>query len=196
MDKAAILKALREKKAKREAARAKAVASEKDAAAAEADAGIPCLDAPPPAGEKKAPPEVDAELPKGTPAETPPEKGAPANTPTADSKHIFSGVVGKKYELKSGKIRVTRQFKCDGTITEDDDEDDIPVGVFETLPAMVRLSLANTINMGDYNSVKVNVDVTVPCYVEELPEAYKFCKKFVCDRLVEELVELEADKCE
>lgn len=41
---------------------------------------------------------------------------------------------------------------------------------FATNPAYVRVSTGITKNMGDYESLRVEVSLSVPCYVEEIEE--------------------------
>lgn len=57
--------------------------------------------------------------------------------------------------------------------------------------ASVSVNLAQTINLGSYNSAKVGVILTMPCGVEEIDAVFDFTKKWVEDRmgaLVEEVI--------
>lgn len=47
-------------------------------------------------------------------------------------------------------------------------QDTIQVSRFMTEPAYVRASAGVTRNMGNYQSLRVDVSLTVPCYVEEI----------------------------
>lgn len=49
----------------------------------------------------------------------------------------------------------------------------INVKLFATTPAKVSVGLGRTVNLGNYESARVDVMITVPCYVEEIPEVYK-----------------------
>jgi len=50
---------------------------------------------------------------------------------------------------------------------------------------------SQTINTGNYNSIKVGVWVELPCYEEEIADAYKRAKEFVEQRLQAEVAEIE-----
>jgi len=69
----------------------------------------------------------------------------------------------------------------------------IQIRPFVTNPASVSVKLGSTIPTGDYSSVRIDVMITAPCYIEEVPEMYKKVKKMVhallnkeVDRLTEE----------
>ncbi len=44
---------------------------------------------------------------------------------------------------------------------------------FITTPAHARAGLSMTINLGNYESVKIDVGVTIPCYQEEIEDGIK-----------------------
>lgn len=67
-----------------------------------------------------------------------------------------------------------------------DESEEIEVGVFQTVPAQVSVPISITHNLGNYESAKVGVVVTVPCYVEELEEAFEFAKA-VAEKKSEEM---------
>ena len=46
----------------------------------------------------------------------------------------------------------------------------IAVKTFAVEPAHVRVNKGFTANMGDYESLRVDVSVTIPCYAEEIEE--------------------------
>lgn len=83
-----------------------------------------------------------------------------------------------------GRLTVTRHFP-DGS--EDGSEETLEVRQFASFPAVVKVSYGTTINLGNFQSAKVNVGVELPCYVEEIDEAYAFGSKFVESRLSEEV---------
>ena len=66
------------------------------------------------------------------------------------------------------------------------DEDIIAVHKFETDPAMVTVDYGLTMNLGDYNAARLSVSVTVPCYKEEIDEAYEFAQAWAEERLSKE----------
>lgn len=51
--------------------------------------------------------------------------------------------------------------------------------------ANVSYTLGFTYNIGNYESVRVGVSVTLPCYVEELEQAYRKAREFVEMKLAE-----------
>lgn len=65
----------------------------------------------------------------------------------------------------------------------------ITVPIFETAPAYVRVSASTTKNLGDFNSVKVSVDVSLPCYPEgtEIDRAYDICSAWVNQKIQDEV---------
>ena len=75
-----------------------------------------------------------------------------------------------------GKIKVSRThvYYEDGEKKEDEvlKEDQIEVNRFETNVATVSIKKGITKNLGNYESVRVDVMVSVPCYVEEIDTIY------------------------
>lgn len=81
-------------------------------------------------------------------------------------------------------VVVRKQYKStenEGPIEEQDEL--IEVQVFVVKPAVVRFGIGATINMGNYESARVDVEVTVPCYKEEVDDAYEFARKWAKTRL-------------
>jgi hypothetical protein len=73
-----------------------------------------------------------------------------------------------------------------GPTTSSESEDIIAVHKFVTDPAKVAVDYALTINLGNFESAKIGVSVTVPCYLEEMNEAYEFAQAWAEERLVKE----------
>lgn len=65
---------------------------------------------------------------------------------------------------------------------------------FLTEPAKVGCAYGLTINLGNFESARVDVSVSMPCYVEELDAAYTQAKKWVEDRLQAEVETVRANK--
>lgn len=65
----------------------------------------------------------------------------------------------------------------------------IEVRKFETEPAFVRVNAGVTKNLGDYESLRVDVAITVPCYVEEIETVQKRTAALVADMLDTEVEE-------
>ena len=93
-----------------------------------------------------------------------------------------------------GKVRVSSRFTSSGELlAESESEDKIDVGVFVTTPAQVSVQYRSTINLGDYNSAQVGVMVTVPCYTEELDNAYAFASAFAERKMAKEVSEITGE---
>lgn len=71
-------------------------------------------------------------------------------------------------EMKRGRKFVTRHY-AGKTVHE---EEELEVQTFDGPTAEVRVFYGSTKNLGDYNSVKIEAGVTLPTYVEEIPEAF------------------------
>lgn len=92
---------------------------------------------------------------------------------------------------KSGTMTVSKQFTEFGKIlAEENRSEQLEVRDFLTTPAQARFGAGNTVNLGDYNGARVYVEVSVPCYMEELPSAMQHAKSFVTSVLDEEMAEL------
>jgi hypothetical protein len=85
----------------------------------------------------------------------------------------------QKTDTVESKIFVSRQFSKLGKPTkpEETENHQIEVMTFQVEPAYVRASFGLTINMGNYESVKCDISVSLPCYVEEIPEALAIAQK-------------------
>ena len=89
---------------------------------------------------------------------------------------------GKRLMGREALVRVSRT-----TFGQEQEEDKyIEIRPFATDPALVSVGLHRTINLGNYESAKVSVQVTVPCYREEVPRMYPAVFKYVADRITEE----------
>lgn len=62
----------------------------------------------------------------------------------------------------------------------------LEVRKFETEPAFVRVNAGTTINLGNYESLRIDVSLSVPCYVEEIEKVQKRVASLVADMLSEE----------
>lgn len=58
---------------------------------------------------------------------------------------------------------------------------------FDTAPAIVRRGYGLTINLGNYESARVSVEVSVPCYVQDLALADEYASAFCEKRIKEEV---------
>lgn len=97
----------------------------------------------------------------------------------------------EQIEGKKGTLSVTVNKTQIGTVKEDSEErEQIEISRFITDPAFVTFACGTTKNMGNYESLRIEVRVTLPCYVEEIDRIYLKAKQWVDDRLDAELREL------
>ncbi len=66
----------------------------------------------------------------------------------------------------------------------------IAVSKFVTEPARVQVDYGITINLGNFESARIGVAVSVPCYFEELDAAYKWAAKWAESRVLKEQEEI------
>ena len=71
-------------------------------------------------------------------------------------------------------------------LSQEDQTETLAVHDFLVPPARVGVELGQTINMGNYESVRIAVTCQVPCYREEMPEAYDHVVAFVKNRIAAE----------
>jgi hypothetical protein len=86
--------------------------------------------------------------------------------------------------IKSNKNN--KQGKSHIDVKEDVADESIAVHKFQTDPAEVSVSCALTINLGNFESAKITVSVSIPCYKEEIDDAYDFAQKWVENRIEQE----------
>lgn len=103
-----------------------------------------------------------------TNASKPAVKSIAASAPSAPKSNGAGPV-----SLKESRMTVTKTFLQNGTMKGEpvDTEEQIEVKVFATNPANVGTSVQYTRNLGNFESVKIGVDMHMPCYVEEIDDA-------------------------
>lgn len=90
---------------------------------------------------------------------------------------------------------ISTQFKDNGVEGNLDGKDEtIAVHQFVTTPAEVRVELGLTLNLGNYESARLNVGVVVPCYKEETDAAFKYAKNWVSERVAAEVKDIREKK--
>jgi hypothetical protein len=100
----------------------------------------------------------------------------------------------EKKKCENLTVTVLKQYKKGGHIVDDElDEEVIDVKAFpdNVEPAKVYRSYSLTVNLGNYESAKVSVGVTVPCYLEEMEDADKYAADFCTKRVIEERNEIK-----
>jgi len=92
-----------------------------------------------------------------------------------------------------GKMWVRRQYRKMGQDVGDGEfeEHRILVDVFETAPAYAEASLGLTINLGNYESLRIDVGARIPCYKEELVEAHQEVFRIIESELIRRKREIE-----
>lgn len=97
---------------------------------------------------------------------------------------------GKTSEIKSAIAEVVTQHK-DGAKTVEQEEIAVASGAGPMANVGVRAS--RTFNMGDYNSVKIEVSLNVPCPVDEneIEQTYVFAAGWVDQKMNEKGDEIE-----
>jgi len=100
----------------------------------------------------------------------------------------------KKVLEKQGTLEVTSTIirsKENESKTEKGKK--IRIRPFVTDTANVSVKLGATVNMGDYSSARVDVMLSVPCYVEEMLTVYKQAREFASELVTEEIDRLTGD---
>ena len=99
----------------------------------------------------------------------------------------------KKTVTKAARMLVHKTYSTSGKITKEEEDEDIievkcaPAGV----PiADVSYMMGNTFNMGDFNSIKIECMVRLPCVLEEIDDAGKTARRMVQKRLEEDSLEI------
>lgn len=70
----------------------------------------------------------------------------------------------------------------------------LEVRLFVTEPAVVSRGYGLTLNLGNYESARVDVGIKVPCYREEAEVADVFARKWCEDRIQDEVKEVRGEK--
>lgn len=90
-----------------------------------------------------------------------------------------------------------RFIRGDGTCySSKSEQTEGEVKKFSTKPAVVKRVYGMTINMGNYESARVEVGVEIPCHIEDIDLADKWAADFCESRIVEEVTGLKDDKDE
>lgn len=93
---------------------------------------------------------------------------------------------------KAGKATTSVQHK--GTGVEQTSQE--AVGEPKTLEGAtcnVGIEASMTINLGDYNSVRIGCSLHLPCYHDEIDEVFDFGKQWVDDKMQRLRAEVDGD---
>lgn len=88
-------------------------------------------------------------------------------------------------------VTVSRQFKTSAgeqPLTSEDET--LEVHEFVTEPARVGLEYGLTLNLGNYESARIAVSVSIPCYKEEMEGAYDAAARWVESKIAQEVQDI------
>ena len=93
----------------------------------------------------------------------------------------------KRTVARNSTAVVERNFKRGKVeVSSSQDEETISIQKFVTTPAEVSIGYALTMNLGDFESAKISVTLRVPCYAEEVDEAFEYAQGWVEARVQKE----------
>lgn len=97
----------------------------------------------------------------------------------------------KNVEVKGAQaeISVKNKDKSEQESVEKVGDDNL----FEEPPCNVGITAGMTINLGDYNSAKVQVSIHIPCKPEDIEEAYEFGRDWVEGKVTELVEQIKED---
>ena len=88
---------------------------------------------------------------------------------------------------KNSKFYVNRSIGEAGKMPPPEGEEGvIAVHRFEGEVAKVSVDYALTMNLGNYESARISVSVELPCYREEIDDAYEYAQAWVEERIAKE----------
>jgi hypothetical protein len=90
-------------------------------------------------------------------------------------------------------LSVSRTVLGDTNLKSKRKNERIKVRPFVTNPAHVSVKMGATIPTADYAGVRLDIMLTVPCYVEEIVSVYKQTRKMVEDLIETEIDEIQSD---
>ena len=76
----------------------------------------------------------------------------------------------------------------------EEEEQVLDVHKFVTEPAKIFFQLGVTMNLGDYESARVTIGVTMPCYKEEMREAYAYSRQVAESVIADEKSKIKKSK--
>lgn len=93
-------------------------------------------------------------------------------------------------------VEVAKQFKLGGEDWSDPEVDNetLLVEKFLEEPALVHVSYGLTLNLGNFESARIDVGLKVPCYKEQADDAYRVASSWAEERLQGEIAEIRKGK--
>lgn len=102
--------------------------------------------------------------------------------PTPPATNTYgAGPTPPRPQVQSPTIWVERTFPTG----EQFEEKNLEARVFATQPAVVTAKLGKTINLGNYESIRIEVGVSLPCYAEEVEQGINVAAE-ICGRHIAE----------
>ena len=137
--------------------------------------------------KKKSPKVKDESLSDSPDVKLPDEAVETAKSATkSDTKRAAK----RRLRTKGGFVTVNRMYTADGEIVSEEHTED-PIKVMKSAEGVelgeVGYNSSMTINLGNYESVKVGVHCSLPCYAEERHEAFTAAKTLTDAKLMEEV---------
>lgn len=86
-----------------------------------------------------------------------------------------------------GSLEAIATVTASGVGIAEDKRKVISIRKFETEPAYVRVSAGVTKSTGNYESLRIDVSISVPCYVEEIGKVEKRVEVMVSEMLNESI---------
>jgi len=113
----------------------------------------------------------------------PPPPAAPAYVPSPPASEAVAPE-GETIQVGEGHYYVQREYKGGQGAT---DTTPLQVRQFHGPVAMVSAALSRTVNLGNFESVRMEVGVTLPCYPEEITQAADVAMTFAGETLEREV---------
>ena len=100
--------------------------------------------------------------------------------------------VAEKVIVAESLVTVRKQFRVSGENSEiEETVDTIDVHKFVTEPAKIEFKLGVTMNLGDFESARVDIGVSMPYYKEELREAYAYSRQIAESVIADEKTKIK-----
>ena len=77
---------------------------------------------------------------------------------------------------------------------ETEERKHIEIRPFATTPAIVQVKLGRTVNLGNYESARVDVSIELPCYREEVLTVYPKLFKHVASIMDDEVAKMSGGR--
>lgn len=134
-------------------------------------------------GSAALPKPAKTKVPKAS--RKPKTAAAAVTAPDAETPAAHPAVAAPPSIVAQTTATVSRVYGKVGTLEAADEK--LEVRTFVSPPANVEIGYGLTLNIGNYESARVEVKVAIPCYPEEADAAYEWAKKWAEERLQREV---------